>query len=108
MLEPLLKPIKRKRKRPEFTGPPATECMYCGLHAGYIQIEKHHIKPKGMGGTWDPASADPKNEFHACVGPGSNDCHGKAQRYEEGYLPDQLRQIKRDYEARRAIDEGQS
>jgi hypothetical protein len=98
------KPTRNKRKRPAFEGPAPTECMYCGLQAGYVVIEKHHIKPKGLGGTWDPKSADPENEFHACAGPGSNDCHGKAQRYEEGYKPDDLRKIKKEYEKRRKLE----
>ena len=97
-VQQLPKPGKRKkRKRPEFDSPPPKECMSCRLSADYTLIEKHHIKPKGMGGTWNPKSADPANEFHACAGPGSNDCHGKAQRYEEGYRPEDLRLIKASY-----------
>jgi hypothetical protein len=99
------KPKRKKRKRPEFNSPPATECMVCGLQANYVQIEKHHIKPKGMGGTWDPKSADPENEIHLCAGPGSNYCHYKAHQYMEGYRPDDLRRIKAEYMARRGTVE---
>ncbi len=93
----LPKPIhkKKKYKRPPFESGTLTHCQYCGMVPnGYVIIEKHHIKPVGMCGTRDPKTADSDNEFWACKGPGSKNCHDHAQAYRPGYMPDDLRRKK--------------
>ena len=88
-------PKHKKSKRPQFEGPAPTHCHYCGITPrGSVMIEKHHIKAKGMGGTYDLASAAPENEAWLCKGPGSNHCHDRAQKYEAGYKPEDLRKAK--------------
>lgn len=84
---------QKKRKRPGFDTPASYICMYCGMPG--VPIERHHVIAKGMGGTKDPEQHSPKNRIDLCVGPGTNDCHGKAQRYE--ISKEQLRERKADY-----------
>ncbi len=87
---------KQKRKRPGFDTPPAEECQVCGISVNppFVIIERHHINPVGMGGTWNIKTADPENRIDICKGTGSNHCHDMAQQYEEGYKPGDLRRIK--------------
>jgi len=95
-MQPLLKPKRKKRKRPEFDTPPADKCQICGIEASppYVFIERHHIKPVGMGGSWSKICYCDENRIDICNGPCSNGCHHKAQTYQEGYKPDDLRRIK--------------
>lgn len=67
-------------------------CARCGADLadtgwGY---SLHHRKPRGMGGTKDPRSNDPRNLIHLC-GSGTTGCHGhveshRTQAYETGWL----------------------
>lgn len=52
-------------------------CEYCGLARG--PFETHHIKSRGAGG--DDVE---ENLINLCVGPKTNDCHGRAHR---GLIP---------------------
>ncbi len=64
-------------------------CARCGITlSGFYSL--HHRKPRGMGGTKDPRSDDPRNLIHLC-GSGTTGCHGlieshRAQAYETGWL----------------------
>jgi 5-methylcytosine-specific restriction endonuclease McrA len=72
------KPTHKKKKRPGFTRPAGCYCQYCG---STYMIERHHITPKGMGGTWNPEIHSEANRIDLCA-----ICHGKAQTYKPGYL----------------------
>jgi hypothetical protein len=64
-------------------------CARCGVRlSGFYSL--HHRKPRGMGGTKDPRSDDPRNLIHLC-GSGTTGCHGliesnRHQGYETGWL----------------------
>ena len=72
------KPVRKKRKKMGFTRPPGDYCQYCG---STYMIERHHITPKGMGGSWNPKIHSEENRIDLC-----DKCHGKAQTYRKGYL----------------------
>ena len=72
------KPIHKKKARLGFQRPAGYYCQYCG---STYMIERHHIEPKGMGGSWDPAIHSEENRIDLCAR-----CHGKAQQYFPGYL----------------------
>ena len=98
---PLPKPEKRKKKtRGGFKGEASDFCWYCGIPASppYVVIERHHIDPVGLGGTWDPKKHDPENRFDCCKGPASNHCHDKAQQLVKGYKEKDLREKKIEHE----------
>ena len=98
------KPGKQKKgKAPGFDTPASYICMYCGMPG--VPIERHHVIAKGMGGTKDPEQHSPKNRIDLCVGPGTNDCHGRAQRYEPGYLKPDLLAKKERFERVQAMCE---
>jgi len=83
-------PPHKKKKRPGFTGPRSKYCQYCGRR-GYT--EAHHIISRGAGG------ADTEdNRIDLCKGPGSNNCHDKAQEYRPDYLPADLERAKAEAE----------
>lgn len=74
--KPEVREIIRKRAK--------DRCEMCGAITAYHQI--HHRRPRGMGGSKDPASGSPANGLW--VHPG---CHVKIesnreQAYEKGYL----------------------
>jgi hypothetical protein len=64
-------------------------CARCGITlSGFYSL--HHRKPRGMGGTKDPRSDDPRNLIHLC-GSGTTGCHGyvesnRALAYTTGWL----------------------
>ncbi len=60
-------------------------CEYCGMW-GYT--ESHHVTSRGAGG-----GDEMENLISLCTGPGTRDCHGRAQRYEIGR--ESLREIVR-------------
>jgi hypothetical protein len=53
-------------------------CELCGSFRGPFQV--HHVKTRGSGGG-DLAEL----LINLCVGPGTNDCHGKVHRAQRGY-----------------------
>ena len=64
-------------------------CERCGT-ANATRWSIHHRKPRGMGGTKDPAINSPANLLLLC-GSGTEGCHGwvesnRAQAYETGLL----------------------
>lgn len=63
-------------------------CERCGLHARGGSI--HHRRPRGMGGTKDPAAATAANGVLLC-GSGTTGCHGwveshRAEALAQGWL----------------------
>lgn len=71
-------------------------CARCGVTLSGLS-SLHHRKPRGMGGTKDPRSDDPRNLIHLC-GSGTTGCHGhieshRQQAYETGWLLRSLDQL---------------
>ncbi len=93
MCQPIPKPgPKNKKSRPGFTRPANIYCQYCG---STYRIERHHITPKGLGGSWDPQIHSEENRIDLCSA-----CHAKAQQYFPGYLAEDLIQKKWEDELR--------
>jgi len=86
------KPVYKKKTRKGFERPPGPYCQYCGSTYG---IERHHIKPKGMGGTWNPEIHSEENRCDLCPL-----CHDRAQQYWPGYMPEDLYRKKAEDESR--------
>lgn len=59
------KPARRKRQRKGFDTPAGIYCQYCGSTG--VRIERHHIKPKGMGGSRDDKIHSDDNRIDLCV-----------------------------------------
>ena len=83
------KPTHKKKPRPDFKTKANFCCQYCG---STYMIERHHIEPKGMGGSRSEEVHSEENRIDLCVV-----CHEKAQAYKPGYLPDELRIKKQEY-----------
>lgn len=62
-------------------------CEVCGRHARGGSL--HHRRPRGMGGTKDPASNAASNAVLLC-GSGTTGCHGDVERYRLTSLADGL------------------
>lgn len=67
-----------------------SKCARCGTGVGNIPSSVHHRRPRGMGGTRDIRSIDPRNLVLVC-GTGTTGCHheiesNRAQAYEDGWL----------------------
>lgn len=53
-------------------------CARGGEDVERIPFSVHHRKPRGMGGTKDPLSCDPRNLVLLC-GTGTTGCHGEIE-----------------------------
>lgn len=65
-------------------------CARCSISIINIPSSIHHRKARGMGGTSDPRSSDPRNLVTVC-GTGTTGCHGeiesfRAVAYDTGWL----------------------
>jgi len=93
---PIPKPgKKKKKKRSGFKGKALRWCQKCGRTDA--PIGRHHIKKRSQGGP-----DTPENRIDLCeMFPDT--CHRKADAYEEGYKPDDLRQAKAADEKRQRL-----
>ena len=84
------KPKRRPKKRHNIMQYAKNYCEYCGMSGGIID-PPHHILPKQMGGSSNPAIHHPDNLITLC-----RYCHDAAHRKIKGYYisPDQLKQAK--------------
>ncbi len=83
---------KKKKRRPGFKGKALPYCQKCGRTDA--PIGRHHIKKRSQGGDDTPENRIDLCEAYAYT------CHRKADAYEEGYKPEDLREAKRKDEAR--------
>jgi hypothetical protein len=68
----------------------AGRCARCAVPVGNVPSSVHHRKPRGMGGTRDVRSFDPRNLVLVC-GTGTTGCHEeiesqRALAYDTGWL----------------------
>lgn len=88
------RPRMTRQKMPQATIRSVTDrsqnrCERCGTQDS-LRWSFHHRKPRGMGGSKDPAINSPANILLLC-GSGTTGCHGwveshREQAYEEGLL----------------------
>ena len=65
-------------------------CARCGRSITNVPASVHHRRARGMGGTLDPRSNDPRNLVRLC-GTGTTGCHGwiesnRLRAIEQGWL----------------------
>ena len=68
----------------------AGRCARCNIWVANVESSIQHRKPRGMGGTRDPRSIDPRNLILMC-GTATTGCHGevesfRALAYDTGWL----------------------
>lgn len=60
-------------------------CQRCGEYVGISDYSIHHRRPKGMGGSKDPATNLPANLITLC-GSGTTKCHGWVESHRSDAL----------------------